>query len=288
MLAVLLFAILLGSINYDNALGYMLTFLLGGLYLVGILHTYHNLAGLRIKRIDVEAVFAGEFMHFDVSIENPRASDKIQLTVSVLSKMPAWFRRGTVIAEASLPAIAGRATGNVILAIKARKRGWYELPRIKVATTFPLGIFVAWGYFQHNERCLVYPKADGQAQLPPPQFTNNARPGGGGKGDEDFRGLEPYTAGDPIKRIAWRALAKTDELLVKRFDGDSEMQLMLDWQLTNPTHDLEQRISQLCLWIVVVSRTPCAYGLALPDVTIKPDLGDSHRKSCLTALAEFR
>jgi len=43
---VVLGAMLLGAVNYNNNLAFLLVFLLGGITLVGLLHTYRNLYGL--------------------------------------------------------------------------------------------------------------------------------------------------------------------------------------------------------------------------------------------------
>ena len=70
MLAVMVFVILLGSVNYDNALGYLLSFLLFGLFLIGVLHTYRNLTGLSYVAGDAKPVFAGSDARFKLTIEN--------------------------------------------------------------------------------------------------------------------------------------------------------------------------------------------------------------------------
>ena len=56
----MLLAMLLAGINYENNLVFAFTFLLGGLFVVAVLHTYANLAGLRLSALSVRPVFAGE------------------------------------------------------------------------------------------------------------------------------------------------------------------------------------------------------------------------------------
>ena len=68
--ALLLMAILLGSANYENGLGYVLTFVLASLALVSILHTYANLAGLRLRPAPAQPVFAGDPATFELVIDN--------------------------------------------------------------------------------------------------------------------------------------------------------------------------------------------------------------------------
>ena len=70
LLGAVLIAILLGAINYDNALAFVLVFLLIGLGVVSILHTWHNLQGLRVEVGRCPAVFAGEEARFAIGLGN--------------------------------------------------------------------------------------------------------------------------------------------------------------------------------------------------------------------------
>lgn len=63
---ILFVTLLLGSINYNNSLGYAFTFLLGGVGLVSILHAYRNLAGQRLTPGRARAVFAGQDGRFSI------------------------------------------------------------------------------------------------------------------------------------------------------------------------------------------------------------------------------
>ena len=65
-----LLVMLIGSINYNLSLGYLLTFLLAGVGIVSILHTFRNLAYLYISPGRAEPVFAGGEAHFQLHIEN--------------------------------------------------------------------------------------------------------------------------------------------------------------------------------------------------------------------------
>jgi hypothetical protein len=65
-----LLVMLFGAINYNNSLGYLLTFLLASLGLVSILYTYRNLAGLTVEVGKAQAVFVGEMADFKLLIDN--------------------------------------------------------------------------------------------------------------------------------------------------------------------------------------------------------------------------
>ncbi|MFB3115961.1 MAG: DUF58 domain-containing protein, partial [Gammaproteobacteria bacterium] len=69
LFGLMLFAMLIGAINYNNSMAYILTFLLGSLSLVTILHTYRNLAGLVINEAPPLPVFSGELAKFPLILD---------------------------------------------------------------------------------------------------------------------------------------------------------------------------------------------------------------------------
>src|SRR4051812_49075445 len=67
---VMVFAMLLGSINYGASLAFALTFLLAGLGLVVMHHCHNNLLGSEIKFLGATPVFAGDGAEFRVAVHN--------------------------------------------------------------------------------------------------------------------------------------------------------------------------------------------------------------------------
>ena len=74
-----LLAFLAASINYDLALGFVLTFFLGSAGLVGMLHTFRNQVHLRLKPLKAEPAFAGGAAIFEVMLENRRDDERAAL-----------------------------------------------------------------------------------------------------------------------------------------------------------------------------------------------------------------
>jgi hypothetical protein len=75
--------ILLGAMNYNLSLGHALVFLLAGLGIVAILHTFRNLVLISIRPSRCEPVFAGGQAQFDVVLENQRSDARTSLRLSV-------------------------------------------------------------------------------------------------------------------------------------------------------------------------------------------------------------
>ena len=160
---VMLVIILLGAINYDNALGYLLAFLLGGLVMVAMLYTYRNLVGLSFHGAQAQPVFAGEDAHFVCAFENSDLRPRLALAAK-------YWPRG--LTRRARRALAARETGfdvpasarrQVAVRVPTSRRGWRVLTRIAVHGEYPLGILRAWAYFSSDARCLVYPAARGAA-----------------------------------------------------------------------------------------------------------------------------
>jgi len=51
--------------------------------------------------------------------------------------------------------------------------------------------------------------------------------------------------------------------------------------------DSEERLAQLCRWVLSAHDQQLEYGLILPSSTVQPATGTAHRLRCLTTLACF-
>lgn len=148
LFVVVLLVMLAGSVNYSLSLGFVLTFLLGGLGINGMIYTYRNLANLRISPMRTQAVFAGENAQFPIRIDNPTCVERHALEVGV-AKEPMTLTDVTAQSEAV-----------VTLSVATERRGRMALPRVTLRTRFPLGLFRAWSYALINSHCIVYPRAE--------------------------------------------------------------------------------------------------------------------------------
>src|SRR5882672_7762412 len=68
--ALVLLVMLTGSINYTLGLGFVLTFLLAALGVNAMIHTFRNLANLRVTAGRSNPVFAGDAAQFLVHLDN--------------------------------------------------------------------------------------------------------------------------------------------------------------------------------------------------------------------------
>lgn len=286
LFALLLAVMLMGAVNYVNSMAYLMTFLLAGLFLVCMLHTYRNLRGLVVSGSDAEPVFAGEDARFPVLFDNRGGGDRLALMLRAASP-----RRGAPLdADAAGAELAQSLPGNepvrAHLILPTARRGSLRIPRFIIETRFPLGLFRAWSYLD-GTACTVYPRPAGSHALPPALELATERDSGRRPGADDFAGFAAYRPGDSVRRIDWRALAREQGLLVKRFSGSGGKKLVLSWHLLPESVQLEARLSQLCRWVLEAERLDFQYALELPRVTIGAGAGAPHRHACLEALAGF-
>lgn len=267
---------LLGAINYNLSLGHALVFLLAGLGIVTIFHTFRNLVGLSIGSGRAEPVFAGEIAHFTLLLANPGGAERRMIRLSVPGG-----------GEDCID-IPGGTTTPARLGLPTQRRGWLALPRVTLETVYPLGLIRTWSYAAPDMHCLVYPQP---APTAPPLPGSTGSAGGrmqDSRGAEDFAGLRGHQLADPPRHVAWKAAARQDvsaPLLTKQFTGASAETLWLDWEATAPALDGEARLSMLTRWVLDAAAGGLSWGLRLPGVCLDPASGDAHRHACLKALA---
>jgi len=286
MLGAMMLVILLGSINYDNALGYLLTFLLFGLFLIGMLHTYRNLVGLSYIGADAKPVFAGSYAQFTLSFDNRGKWIRYSLQLAYWPRLTRrWRRRRHAGAVSHIAVIRAADLMHASISVAAPNRGWVPLQRVRITSTFPLGVLRAWAYFEDDAVCLVYPKPEGKLALPLRGSAAQTDGAGTSQGNDDFAGFRPYRPGDPIRAIAWKSLARQETVLVKRFTSGAALRVWLRWADCPANSTVEARLSQLAKWVVAADGLGVEYGLELPDLRLEPGSGAAHHHRCLRALA---
>jgi uncharacterized protein (DUF58 family) len=280
MLCFVLLLMLLGNINYNLSLGYVLTFLLAMMAVMSMLHAFRNLAHLEIRAGRAEPVFCGETAQFILHFNNPSKLARYQLCLNQTGDS-FWKTPATTI---SFDAPAGQDSA-VNLPLPAKQRGWLQTGRLTLYTEFPLGLFYAWSYLQFDARCLVYPKPMSDAPLP-----LGESPDGTGKrsvsGDEDFSGLRKYVSGDALPRVDWKAYARERGLQVKQFSTPVGEELWLDF-FAAPDRTEEDKLARMTRWVLDAEDQGLRYGLRLPDSDLAANGGLAHRDECLRRIALF-
>jgi uncharacterized protein (DUF58 family) len=266
---------LLTSMNYSLSLGYALTFLVAGIVAAALLQTYRNLAGIVAAPLAAGEAFARSRLEFTLSLATAASE-----------------RRGIVITSRSGPSVRidlpTDATRPVQLCVPTTRRGRCALGRVTIWSDFPLGVWRAWAYLHFPLTGIVYPAPEMPIQpLPAGEEGLDVRRSARAV-DTELAGLRDYHPGDPLNRIAWKAVARGGGWYTKQFEGTGGGGVVeLNWAELPPAMDVEARLSRLTAWILEAEREARAFSLSVPGIELPSGSGAGHRRTALGALAMY-
>src|SRR5205085_2422622 len=165
-----------------------------------------------------------------------------------------------------LDCIPRESAARLTFRFSAHRRGEHKIGTLDLTSCYPLGFVRASKRFVSNQSYVVYPRPAGNPQLPTnrSRFADNWVQQGIGPGD-DFAGVRAYVPGESQRNIDWKAVARGQPLMTKQFSGETESgPLYLDYASAG-SGQLEDRLSQLTLWIIEAERLRLPYGLRLPN-----------------------
>jgi len=287
MLGLTLLLLLVGSINYQLNLGYLLTFLIAGCAVVALHVCHGNLRGLSLHLSPPAPVHVGQAVTLEVRLSSERRRTRYGVGLRVTDTggtAQGWDHQ---LAWTDVPA---QGSTTVQIAWAPPSRGWHPLPTLTTLTRFPLGTVQAWNVWRPAARVLVYPAPEAH---PPPLPPGEARADAAGLAQSapagDFDGVRAYRRGDSLKTVVWKKAAQSfaagrNDLVSRDASAAQRHQLWLDLSQTGTT-GLEARLSRLTAWVLMAERLGLDYGLRLPGLDIAPDQGTTHQSRCLQALA---
>ncbi|MFT5721639.1 MAG: hypothetical protein ACI9W6_001955, partial [Motiliproteus sp.] len=140
-----------GGINYGNSMILLVALLLVSLFLVSILHTFANLAGLTLEAGRTQPAFAGQEAAIGIRLRSGgRAHESIQLSWPGLP-----VQRHDLLG----PGLLDNLSCDLNLMLPVSRRGYCRPPRLRVESCYPLGLLRAWSWVSLDSQCLVYPRA---------------------------------------------------------------------------------------------------------------------------------
>ena len=285
MLGFTLALLLVGSINYQLNLGYLLTFLLAGCAVVGMHVCHGNLRGVTLHLNAPAPVHAGQAVALVVRLSSERKRPRYGLGLGVVPE----GREPPHLAWTDVPA---QGSSLLQVAWPAPRRGLLNLPALTAQTLFPLGTFRVWTVWRPAAQVLVYPAPEPHPPpLPPGEPLGGVASGARAQSTGEFDGVRAYRRGDPMKAVVWKKAAQAfasgrDNLVSREAQTAQRQQLWFD-HANCGAGDLEARLSRLTAWVLLAERLGLDYGLRLPGSVIAPDQGAGHRNRCLEAMAKI-
>ena len=264
---------LVTSLNYSLSLGFAVTFLLAGLASAALLHTFRNLAGVELAPLAAGETFAGGTLPFTLAVSGgPVARQAISLAAG--GSVPVTV---DVIPDAALP---------VTLEVPAPRRGRVALGRVTLSSDFPVGLWRGWAYIHFPLQGVVFPAPEPDAPPLPAGREGEDAHSESREGDADLSGLRSFQPGDPLQRVAWKAVARGAGWYTKHFEGGgSKGPADLAWNALPHALDADARIARLSAWVLAAERVARPFALHLPGVSLPAGQGREHRRTALTALA---
>ncbi|MCB9073190.1 MAG: DUF58 domain-containing protein [Bdellovibrionaceae bacterium] len=254
--------------HYANNLIFLLAFILISFLLIAILQTAKNLRGVQIQKIYIHDGFPDSHSIIDLQINNLRNVFKFGLGFQIKEQTSVTYANELNQNDQIL------TTGSFVL---PKKRGLYSINRIKVFTDAPYGLFHGWQYHYISSSYVVFPKPRGFSL----SFLKQLSPG------NEFSGLREYIPGDSLSRVSWKHSVKSSTLLLKEFKEQEPQQQI--FSLTDcPQIDLENKLSQLSLWIIEAENHQLRYGLHLLKTVIPIGHGPQHLRKCLSSLGAYQ
>jgi uncharacterized protein (DUF58 family) len=264
--------------SQNSAAVYLLLFALLAVFLVSIPHTLINLGGVTIRLESAKPAFAGQEISLPVEMVN--TSRGTRYGIELLLSGPGKERE-------RIDCIPPQNAARLTLRFPARQRGEHKIGVLCLTSAYPLGFVRVLKKFVSSQTYLVYPKPAGDPQLPAsrtrsPQSWAQADFGEG----DDFSGVRAYVPGESQRHIDWRAVARGQPLMTKQFAAEAEGAVHLDFSSLRLA-TVEERLSQLALWVIEAERSRRPYSLRLRDTYIQSGVGQSHFHQCLRALSLF-
>jgi len=262
---------LMASLNFNNNMGLMMTFLLFGLAQVAMYRVFFNIKDLVIHHVTSKPVFLGAKCEYKVYLKSAETKYDICIKNDDGEKC-----------TVEIPAENQKA---VLVLKKSKRRGWQTCGKVRVSSTYPFGLFFSWIYTNLDARCLVYPMPE---QSPPPLPIHAQSEGKTNVifDGEEFHGLKPFQSGDSMRLIAWKRTAQTGELISREFQHTQGEKLLLDFSQMS-MQDTEMKLSRLTAWVVKAQKMQIDYCLKLPDFNSGFGYSSKHHLLCLKALALY-
>lgn len=299
-----------GAINsQNNLLFFCFGAALAGLLLSGVV-SGSALMRVRVRRLSVGDAFVGAPLRIVYEVEHrgrgmPAFALRIEERKGGSGAAKATWARLMPHPLAFVPFVARGKASHAEAVVVPTRRGVATLADVRIVTTFPFGAIkksVLFAPGASGEGLIEVPVRPAIVDLPPALARRVAAASRDadrasrrvGRGDEFF-GVREYAPGDSVRRIAWRASARSGDLVVREdaaFDSSRlTVVLVLSRAGASAARDEsdERAISLAASVLVRTAKGGVAVGLSVPSATLRfePGSGDARLASMLDALARL-
>lgn len=254
---------------YANNLVYVVCFYLTVMGLGLARSINDNVNEARIEAITSQEIFAGAPQKLQVQIRNDSKNKLHHLELRLDKK-----------SDPTIFEIGPQESKVVEVLWTPPKRGHNKAPSLRLNSQFPSGLFNAWKIKKFTDEIIVYPALTGQKNYPDTAQSPHESIG-------VLREIRDYKPGDSPRRIHWRSLAKNGQLRTMVHESQDGQSCHFAWeQLGNMK--LEDKLSQLALWLHQAQTNSQSWTLTLPDHEYSSLAGTQSYHAALKALALWK
>ncbi|MDX1537816.1 DUF58 domain-containing protein [Arsukibacterium sp.] len=256
---------LLGT-NYQNNLILLMSYMLVSVLLLALALAWRNLHGLTVSCAPVLSAYAEETLMVPVTVQSHQPRQQLQCYFN--NRLSA--------------AVSDDTSEPLMVPLLTEQRGFLPLPRLTLHSYYPFGLFNCKSLLNLDYHYWVFPK---------PLATDTAVVSGDIAGSkqsssEDYDTIRSYQAGDSLKLMHWKRLARDPTNPVVKH-APSSPQPEPDWISIPPISGaaLEVALSKACYLMLHLEQRGKHYGLRIKDKSISPSCGQQHLERCLRELA---
>lgn len=263
--SVLIILTFIAGVNYANNLILGFCFLISSILCISFYLTFKQLHGLDIEVIYPDVGRVGQ-------------DYKVQL---ILKQPYQQYRYLTLEHESDLQyVLLTEQQQTVDLHFFPQQRGRFELPKIKIYATYPLGLVQTWSYLFFNHENWIAPRAEQgtrENKIQKADFTPDV---------DEFRELRPFREGDNYQSVSWKQLALGQGLFVKVFEQMSEQQEIHIKYDDMPSTSHEEKLSLMMHLVDMCHQQNVAYSMQLPKQSLAYEQGYTHWVNAQKLLAQ--
>lgn len=267
------FLLLVIGLIYANNYVLLFNFILFCLVLGSMFYTHHNLRGLKILFAGIEHghELEGNLLKINFQSTNPEGHDRIDIEVFhhdliSFSNTPFYYPFRSMIESHQMYLIF-------------KGRGKKKFKYIGASTSFPLGFFKAFTFFNVDCSFYCYPeRIDQHLSILDSELGRNE--------EKEETELKSYRVGDPLKRVDWKKLAKSNQWYTKSLIGDEDKIIYLD--LDSKHQKFENLLKQASYMISSAEINGIEYGIKINhQVVLEAARGSAHQENCLRFISDL-
>ena len=249
--------LLLGAVNFQSNIGFLLAFALLTIGFVGLVFVGVNFHGVTLATDGDIYCESGKDPVVRIQLQSKNEHQQIQIASDI---------------DATTCDVSS-SVEHVSLCLPARPRGVYPLSELEVGSLFPFGWVMLRCRWRIGKYLIVYPAI---------KNTSVAPVGGRDIGSHELT-IRPYRTGDRISSIAWKKTKTLESPVVIDFKGDHKSSAISYRDYANLPY--EEVLSVMTRQVFQSFQEGRAWSLELPQQSMTTSRGQQHLQASLKALA---